>query len=858
MAVERIPASDRLKRVLQFERARGCEDTAVIGGIDALLRNLLAPIAGPASPTVHTAVKLLGNRAYAAMSSNARRDWIEDVLRMLAGAPSPRTEQPAFRSAPTPRELLAARNESASPSNSVAGAVPASPPPLEPLKPLKAVRKRTEPGSRAAAPTLALDSPVTKLPGVGPNRAEALGKLGIYRVADLLYHFPHRHDDYSRVVPISDLQIGEQQTVVSRVWSSTAIAVGHTVRKSSELIVGDESGNMQVIFFNNPYPAQRLRTNQRVTLSGKVSSFQGQRQMQNPEWEIVDEGSDIESAIHTGRLVPVYPLTQGIQNRSMRQFVRLAVDRFVDQLSDPIPVDVRERYGFMALAAAIRQAHYPDSQASFEEARRRLAYDELFTLQLSVLARRAKRVTTLTSPALPLSVDLLAAFTGSLPFPLTRAQHRTAGAILADLANDSPMARLLQGDVGSGKTVVAATALLAAAVNGYQSVIMAPTEILADQHFRTLCRLFGTEPDEGAYMARCEPSWLHRPLRLALLRGGLRAKAKHEVQESLSLGLIDVAIGTQALIQGSVAFERLGLSIIDEQHRFGVEQRTTLAGKGDNAHLLVMTATPIPRTLALSVYGDLDLSVIDEMPAGRLPVKTRIVEPHERDFAYRFVRDQIQKGFQAFVICPLVEESETIEARAATEEYERLRTEVFPDLSVSLLHGRMSPAEKDAVMQGFRGRKADILVSTAVVEVGIDIPHATVIMIEGADRFGLAQLHQFRGRVGRSGDQSYCLLLTDSAAIEARARLSLLEETGDGLKLAEADLRLRGGGDYFGTRQSGLPMLQQARLTDIDILEHAREDAGDILAGDPDLSSPEHAELRLLVAAKVDKAGEAN
>lgn len=852
MAVERIPASDRLKRILQFERARGCADTAVIGGIDALLRNLLSPASGPPAPAVHTAVKLLGKRAYASLSAEARRAWIDAVL-SLAPVPAP-------PSATVPQHTLplhtdrAARAEPPAPPRAAVEAPGKLPKVARPRLPAAA---GTSPGKTDATPP-SLDSPVTRLPGVGSNRAELFGKLRIGTIRDLLYHFPHRYDDYSRVVPISALQVGEQRTVVARVWSSTAVVIGRTVRKSTELIVGDETGNMQVVFFNNPYPAQKLRTNQRVTLSGTVSSFQGQRQMQNPEWEIIEEGSDIDQAIHTGRLVPVYPLTQGIQNRAMRQFVRAALDRVLDQLPDPLPADVREKHGFPDVRSAIRQAHYPDNAATLEAARRRLAYDELLILQLSVLARRTRRVSTLRAPALMLPADLRDAFVASLPFPLTGAQRRSVDVILNDIASTTPMARLLQGDVGSGKTVVAAAALLAAAASGCQSVIMAPTEILAEQHFRTLCRAFGADAPEGSHIARCDPAWFGKPLRLALLRGGLRAKAKREVQESIALGLIDVAVGTQALIQGGVSFDRLGLSVIDEQHRFGVEQRTTLSGKGENAHLLVMTATPIPRTLALSIYGDLDISLIDEMPAGRLPVKTRIVEPHERDFAYRFVRDQVESGFQAFVICPLVEESESIEARAATEEYERLRSEIFPDLSVSLLHGRMSPSAKDAVMQGFRERTADVLVSTAVVEVGIDISNATVIMIEGADRFGLAQLHQFRGRVGRSGEQSFCLLLSDSSSPEVRTRLKLLEDTSDGLELAEADLRLRGPGDYFGTRQSGLPTLRQARLSDVDILESAREDAGALLLEDPDLASPALAEVRRRVEQLATTAGEAN
>ena len=833
MAAITPPATDRLRNVLRFELARGCEDQAVIGGLDALLTNLL----GSSQPgsLVEEAVLALPAHSYGGMPREARRGWIERALVILSG----RSTSNAQTRKPTPEiESIQAAHASAKPSRS-----PTS---------------RAAPAALKTRTPLAIESPVVDLPGVGPSRAEALNRLGIARVRDLIFHFPNRHDDYSHIVPISALQPGEQQTVVAHVWSATAIAVGRTKRKSSELIVGDETGNIQVIFFNNPYPATRLRTNQRVTLSGKVSTYQGQRQMQNPEWEPVDEGSDIDRAIHTGRLVPVYPLTQGLQNRTLRRFVRAAVDRFAGEVVDPLPAGVRATHGFPTLPDAIRQAHYPDNHEALEQARRRLAFDELLMLQLSVLARRAQRTSSAIAAPLPLAEVHRSAFIDSIPFPLTGSQQKAIDAILDDLAGQTPMTRLLQGDVGSGKTVVAAAALVAAVKNGYQSVIMAPTEILAEQHFRTLCGLFGGEPEAADYIVECRPPWLERRLRIALLRGGLRAKAKREVQEALALGLIDVVVGTQALIQGTVEFKRLGMTIIDEQHRFGVGQRSTLIDKGENTHVLVMTATPIPRTLALSVYGDLDISVIDEMPAGRKLVKTRIVEPHQRDYAYRFVLDQVEQGFQAFVICPLVEESEVLDVRAATEEYEHLRTDVFPDVPVSLLHGRMSAAEKERVMRDFRDRTHRILVSTAVVEVGIDIPGATVIMIEGAERFGLAQLHQFRGRVGRSGDQSYCLLLTDSASQEVRERLHLVESVRDGLELAEADLRLRGPGDYFGTRQSGLPALRQARLTDVDILELARADAVAILDRNRTLEGPEMAELKRRLDELAARAGEAN
>jgi len=864
MAAEAAAAADRLRRILQVEQIRGCTDATVIGGIDALLRNLLAQENGvPGSPVENT-IQALAGKAYGKLDVPARRSWVDRALRLLAQSgppvhrntlPPDRRVSPPIRRAPpaTSTPVRVQTGAVAAPDHDMGAAAPLpapTPPHTAPKAPAVA-RKTGKP--------ITLDSVVVDLTGVGATRAAILARLGIERVRDLIYHFPHRHDDFSRVVHVAELANDVQQTIVTRVWSAAAIVIGKSFRKSTELIVGDETGNLRVIFFNNPYPAASLHTNQRVVLSGKVSLFQGQRQLENPEWEVIEEGSDLDRSIHTGRLVPVYPLTQGIQNRALRGYIRMALDLAGQQLIDPMSAERRQQYGYIDLITAIRQAHYPDSQEALEAARRRLAYDELFTLQLSVLARRARRVAVTRAMSLPLSGATGDAFLASLPFALTAAQRRCTDAILADLERETPAARLLQGDVGSGKTVVAASALLAAASNGRQAVLMAPTEILAEQHFRTLCRLFGGgEPDEGATVVECRPAWLDRPLVVAMLRGSLKAAAKREAQVAIAAGRVDIAVGTQALIQSGVAFARLGLTVVDEQHRFGVMQRSALTEKGESSHLLVMTATPIPRTLALSLYGDLDISVIDEMPSGRKTVRTRIVTPSQRDFSYRFVRNQLEQGFQAFVICPLVEESELLEVRAATEEYERLRSEVFPDRSVSLLHGRMAPTEKDAVMRGFRDRSADILVSTAVVEVGIDIPRATVIMIEGADRFGLAQLHQFRGRVGRGGAQSYCLLLSDNPSSDARQRLKLLEEIDDGFQLAEADLRLRGPGDYFGTRQSGLPTLRQARLTDTPILEAAREDAAQLIQADPELLAPHLTETRRRVQDLAERAGEAN
>jgi ATP-dependent DNA helicase RecG len=464
-----------------------------------------------------------------------------------------------------------------------------------------------------------------------------------------------------------------------------------------------------------------------------------------------------------------------------------------------------------------------------------------------------------------MSASLETQYRNELPFALTGAQERVLFDVLSDLRKPIPMSRLVQGDVGSGKTVIAAAALLAAMENGRQGVMMAPTEILAEQHFRTLKQLFRADANDGpAATARLPFAALASrdgEVRIALLTGSLKARERRELYEALEEGAIDIACGTHALIQGGVRFHDLGIAVVDEQHRFGVMQRAALREKGAHAahtpHMLVMTATPIPRTLALTLYGDLDISVVDEMPPGRQKIKTTWVGPDERADAERFVRGQVEAGRQAFVICPLVEESETLDVKAATAEYERLRRQVYPDLRLALLHGRMSGKQKDAVMRRFRNGEADVLVSTAVIEVGIDVPNATVMMIEGADRFGLAQLHQFRGRVGRGTAQSYCLLLSDEPSEEARKRLELMEETTDGFRLAEADMELRGPGQFFGTKQSGLPGLKVAKLTDVKLIELTRAEASRLLDEDPGLTRPEHHALNravsLLMQSVVDE-----
>jgi ATP-dependent DNA helicase RecG len=620
--------------------------------------------------------------------------------------------------------------------------------------------------------------------------------------------------------------------------------------RSTEATIGDSSGMMRCIWFNQPWVAKQLPVNAEIVVAGKVSARDGRPQFDNPEWELWSP-----ELLHTGRLVPIYPLTAGLQNRTVRRIMREALDVFGSRLPDPLPEEMRDRLDLAPIAESVAQMHYPTDTEALERARRRLAFEELLPIQITMLLRRRTFQKSAPAEPMPISAPVERAFRESLPFTLTNAQDRVMFDVLNDVRKPLPMSRLVQGDVGSGKTVIAAAALVAAAENGRQGVMMAPTEILAEQHFRTLKQLFDADDSDGN-VATAHPQFLDRPLRIALLTGSARSKERREVYELLEAGDIDIACGTHALIQGAVRFHDLGVAVVDEQHRFGVMQRAALREKGSQGehtpHMLVMTATPIPRTLALTIYGDLDISIVDEMPPGRQPIKTTWVGPDERADAEHFVRAQVEQGRQAFVICPLVEESETLDVKAATVEYERLRRLVFPDLRLELLHGRMSAKQKDEVMRRFRNGEADILVSTAVIEVGIDIPNASVMLIEGADRFGLAQLHQFRGRVGRGADQSYCLLLSEEPSEEAQRRLELMEQTTDGFILAEADMDMRGPGQFFGTKQSGLPGLRVAKLSDVKLIELTRAEATRMLDEDPGLTRPGHELLNRTVARLLD------
>ncbi len=799
------PPEAQLLKILELERRKGYADRAVLGGLDRYLKRLIERDSlTPASPAMRS-IMALPSHGYASLGVDQRQRWLSQALALLGGAErAPHEER--------------------------------RPPTRAAVKPARAPSRRP-PATDLPTGQAGLSSPITVLRGVRSALAAKFARLDVETVRDLLYFFPRRHNDFAHIRPIAELVVGEEQTVIGTVWSASETTIGRRLR-STEALVGDETGMMRVVWFNQPYMARQLRTNTQVVLAGKVTLFKGQKTLENPEYEPLES----EELVHTGRLVPVYPSTSGLAARTARRVAKEALDGYADLLPELLPPTLLARADLLPLTTAIHQMHYPDSWDDLRAARRRLAFDELLLIQLGVLSRKREWQERGLAEPLPLPSEVLEGYVASLPFTLTAAQRRAMSQVLKDAAQERPMSRLLQGDVGSGKTVVAAAGLLAATTAGCQGAMMAPTEILAEQHYETLRRILSGE-EKAEPSAVFSVPYLAQPLRIALLTGSLPSPEKREIRQAIADGEVDIVVGTHAVIQKEVAFHRLGLAIVDEQHRFGVMQRAALRGKGRNPHLLVMTATPIPRTLALTLYGDLDISLIDEMPPGRKPVETRWVPPEKRDWAYSFVREQVEQGWQAFIICPLIEESEALATRAAVQEFERLSGEVFPDLRLGLLHGRLGAQKKEGVMRGFRDRRLDILVSTAVVEVGVDIPNATVMMVEGAERFGLAQLHQFRGRVGRSDIQSYCLLLSDSPSEEARERLQLAESTQDGFELAEADLRLRGPGEFFGTRQSGLPDLKVAQLSDVHLIELARSEAARLLESDPDLARPEHAAL---------------
>ena len=689
--------------------------------------------------------------------------------------------------------------------------------PEEP-EPLQKPRRATQP----EGPSAALNASVTVLPRIGERKAKTLQRIGIETLGDMLYYFPRRYDDYSQLTPINRLQYNQKTTIIGTVQSVSSRKIRGGRSTLVEAVVSDGSAALRVTWFNQPWITNKLRRGMQIVLSGKVEQYLGRATINSPEWEMLDR-----KTLHTNRIVPIYPLTANITQRWLRSQMHQVVTYWAPRVQDPLPEAVLDSVDLIDLNEALLQAHFPDSQDALLAARHRLAFDEIFLLQLGVI-RQKQAWEARTGRIIETHQDWLESQINRLPFQLTDAQQKVLEDVRADLASGRPMNRLLQGDVGSGKTVIAALAAAMVTQAGSQAALMAPTSILAEQHYKTLLNLL---TGEGRGL---------QPEQIRLMVGATPEVEKSEIRASLESGAIKIVIGTHALIEDPVTFADLELTVIDEQHRFGVEQRAALRSKGSNPHLLVMTATPIPRSLALTLYGDLDLSVIDEMPPGRQSVDTHVITPRERERAYRLIQNQVESGHQAFMIYPLVEESEKSEDKAAVEEQVRLQKEIFPEFKIGLLHGRLRPAEKEEMMTRFRDGEYQILVSTSVVEVGVDVPNATVMLVEGAHRFGLAQLHQFRGRVGRGEAKSYCLLIPQSDEAVENERLQAMEATNDGFVLAERDLEQRGPGDFLGTRQSGYSELKMAKLTDVKLIEQARREAIAMFERDPELALPEH------------------
>jgi len=821
---------EKLQKFFSLEANRGYDNKAVMGGLEKMLDSWEAEARVDDLP--EELIQAVKTRLldYNRLSPDSRRDALKGlwnrIRREIGRDITPETEKEDTPEISFEPEAEPAAPTETSPEPAVtqeaASEEPAAPPPQQPPKP--APRKEARPVPDG--PPAAFEAPVTVLDGVGPKSAEKLNRLGISTLGSMLYHFPRRYDDYSQLKTINRLKYGDELTVLGTVQSSTLRKMHRGNVQLTEVIIDDGTGALRVTWFNQPWIAKSLKKGDQVVLAGKVDQYLGRLVMTNPEWEQIDEKN-----LHTNRILPVYPLTAKISQRWLRTQMDKVVNYWAPRVRDPLPQSVQDDADLLSLAEALLQIHFPESWDDLKAAQHRLAFDEIFYLQVGVVQQKRQWAERTATP-FTVEQSWLDAELEKLPYRLTNAQQNALVDILQDLSSGRPMNRLIQGDVGSGKTVVAAYAAAAILVNDAQVAIMAPTSILAEQHYQSLRDMLAGE--DG----------LLSPDQVRLMIGATPNAEKDEIRSQLENGQIRMVIGTHALLEDPVNFQNLQLAVIDEQHRFGVKQRAILRAKGENPHLLVMTATPIPRSLALTVYGDLDLTVIDEMPPGRQPVDTYVLYPRERERIYNLIRREVAEGRQAFIIYPLVEESESVDAKAAVEEFERLKTDVFRKLKVGLLHGRMKAEEKDQVMTKFRDREFDVLVSTTVIEVGVDVPNANVMVIEGANRFGLAQLHQLRGRVGRGGGKSFCILIPDSETGIDNERLAVMAETNDGFVLAEKDLEQRGPGQFLGTRQAGFSEMQMASLSDVRLIEKARKQAHKLLETDPDLEATQNQILK--------------
>ncbi len=950
------PSLIKLQKVFKLEAERGYDNHAVVGGLERMFELWEAEARLDEVP--EDLIQAVGSwfRDYGHLSEKSRAEALQGLWKRIQrsemGEP---VELPEENTHPSAKILIAdqpPQNEPAVsemlervPEHIEVGPAKTAAEPIQsartPVRNEPVVPTYTAPSVRRETPTVepaALLSPVTVLQGVGPRIAQNLSRLGLNTLRDMLFYFPRRYNDFSSLKPINRLVYGEEVTVIGMIKSVHVRQVRSGKASMVEVLLTDGSGTLRVSWFNQPWIAKRLHEGMQISVAGKVDQYLGRLVMTNPEMEPIEE-----QQLNTNRIVPVYPLTAEVNQHWLRKQMNQVITYWAPKVMDPLPEELRASAGVMELPEALLQIHFPDNGEALKAARDRLSFDEILLLQLGVLRQKrswhAREAVVIQTDRTWLEGQIRRA-----PFKLTGSQKKAIEDIITDLESGHPMNCLIQGDVGSGKTLVAAIAIAIVGMHGGQASFMAPTSLLADQHYHSLVRMLaeeapsvppevilaevdeveiaaetnqlesagaseamavtviskdvaeddaGEETGEGLILeaaiedgevgqtedlSEVEPIMENeallpeetsetaetnqieepvmpaeppgppplRPEEIRLLIGSTSEAEKNEIRGGLADGSIRLVIGTHALIEDPVAFKNLELVIVDEQHRFGVEQRGALRSKGDNPHLLVMTATPIPRSLALTVYGDLDLTVMDEMPPGRQPVSTHVLTPRERERAYTLIRSKIQEGQQVFIIYPLIEESENSDSRAAVAEYERLKTTIFPKSQVGLLHGRMRPDEKEAVMAAFRSGEYQILVSTTVIEVGVDIPNATVMLIEGANRFGLAQLHQLRGRVGRGAEKSYCLLIPDKADDLENERLQVMTSTNDGFVLAERDLEQRGPGQFLGTRQAGYDELKLASLMDVRLIEKARRFASTLFETDPDLSQPRH---RLLASS---------
>lgn len=799
-----LTSLDKTRKILQLEIQNNYANRAIIGGLEKILPTLVSEfVKEKVESSLQEKIKdAFSNYSHATVTK--REEFVKQLLTAIQteGVADQTCQEPGCQPNTKTQSITSGINQPESAKN------------------------------RTYKPNAGLNAPLNILSKIGTNRASDFQTLGVNNIGDLLYFFPRRYDDYSTLKPINRLEFGDVLTIIATVQSHLITKVNNRELSRIEVVVSDGTGYLRLSFFRGSRYAQnfaaQFHQGKQLVISGKVEMYLGRKQMNDPSFEELDH-----QQLSTNGIIPVYPLTSGLSQKIVRSAIHEAIGFYGTRVPDFLPETIRNKSKIVDLNYALNQIHYPKDFQSLKAAQERLAFDEIFLLQLGVLRQKMNWVKQ-NAKIFTLPDDKLDGILSSLPYDLTQAQLKTVKEIKKDLSSGSPMNRLLQGDVGSGKTIVAALAAAIILNNQAQVVIMAPTSILAEQHFRTMQDIFSVvlknQVDVTAEQIR-------------LLTGDTPTKEREKIKQGLIEGTVKLIIGTHALIEDPIQFQNLQLAIIDEQHRFGVAQRSSLRKKGENPHLLVMSATPIPRSLALTLYGDLDLSVMDEMPAGRQPVDTYILNPLERERAYSMLRKNAEKGFQAFIVYPLIEQGDNDEVKAAVVDQKVLQEEIFPDLKIGLLHGKMTPEEKESVMKAFRDKEFHMLVSTTVIEVGVDIPNATMMMIEGANRFGLAQLHQLRGRVGRGNEKAVCLLLPEAEDALENERLMAMTETNDGFVLAEKDLQQRGPGDFIGYRQSGFADLRMARITDIRLIEKARSFAEELFVQDPILSKPENALL---------------